>query len=437
MVIMEDIPKINTAIAEWMACLIFVLALPRRMSNLMTMFCMIGSLVLLIVIQTIIGIVPLYLWMVMMGVALIAMYGTIKLCCRLTSLEAGFYWAMAFMFAEFAASLEWQLYSFAVQSGYESDILQYFMLVICFGLTFGILLKMQLGKRNSELDLNVTKRDMYNVTSISIGAFLISNVSYVNISTPFSGKMSMEIFIIRTLVDFAGVILIVSLQDRMFDLQIRDEMKAINSMLQRQYDQYKRSRENVELINQKYHDLKHQIAFIRMEQDEKKKEEYLHKLESGVGILPDSHHTGNAILDTILAGKQIYCRQNGIQLNVVADGAKLGFMEVLDICSVFGNALDNAIESVEKLTDPEKRIVQVAVYTQSSFLMIRVENYYETMLHIRGDHYQTTKENMEYHGYGLKSIRYIAEKYGGSVKILTDDNCFSLRVLIPLPKDVE
>lgn len=437
MVIMENIPKISTAIAEWMACLIFVLALPKRRSNSVTAFCMLGSLALIVVIQEIIGIVPLYLWLVMMGVALIVMYGTIYLCCSLTPVEAGFYWAMAFMFAEFAASLAWQLYSFAVQSGYESGILQVIMHGVCYGLVFGILLKMQLGKTEAEIELNIAKRDVYNATSISIGAFLISNVSYVDINTPFSGKMSMEIFIIRTLVDFAGVILLISLQDRMVDQQIRDEMKAINSMLQHQYDQYKRSRENVELINQKYHDLKHQIAVIRMERDETKKQEYLHQLESGVESFTDSHQTGNAILDTILAGKQIYCQQNGVQLNVVADGAKLEFMEVMDICSVFGNALDNAIESVEKLTDPQMRIVQVAVFTQNSFLMIRVENYYETALQMRGNSYQTTKDDEGYHGYGLKSIRYVAEKYGGSVKILTEDNCFSLRVLIPLPETVQ
>ena len=104
----------------------------------------------------------------------------------------------------------------------------------------------------------------------------------------------------------------------------------------------------------------------------------------------------------------------------------------MDVCSIFGNTLDNAIESVEKLEDIQKRLIRLAVYTQNDFLMIRVENYYENDLQIENGTYKTTKQDKEFHGYGIKSIRYTAEKYGGYVSISTEENWFSLRVLIPL-----
>jgi sensor histidine kinase regulating citrate/malate metabolism len=108
-------------------------------------------------------------------------------------------------------------------------------------------------------------------------------------------------------------------------------------------------------------------------------------------------------------------------------------MEPMDISTLFGNALDNAIESVRKLPQEEKRLIHVAVARQKDFLRIRVENYYEGNLVFENGLPATTKEDKEYHGYGLKSIRSTVKKYGGSITIDTNENWFELRILIPLP----
>ena len=112
----------------------------------------------------------------------------------------------------------------------------------------------------------------------------------------------------------------------------------------------------------------------------------------------------------------------------------MDFIETMDICSIFGNALDNAIESVEKLADPQQRLIRVAVYTQNVFLIIRVENSCTAQLSVVDGEYRTTKRDKDMHGYGIKSIRYTAEKYGGSVSADCSDNWFHLSVLLPLPE---
>lgn len=435
MSVIRDIPKLYTALAEWLACLSFVLILPKRWSKGMTGGILALSLLMLCGIQYVIDIIPVKLWLLGMAVALGLMYATLLLCCRITPFDGGFYWAVAFIFAEFIASLDWQLYSFFAESGYDSYFHQAVFLLVFYGGPFCVLLRMQHRRLANQQALQVTKREVLSAAMVAVGAFLISNISYVNMHTPFSGRMSMEIFYIRTLVDLAGLIMLIGLQDRWQELQARKEVDAINGLLQRQYEQYRQSRENIELINRKYHDLKHQIHIIRTEKDEDKREEYLRQMESGMQSFGITHETGNAVLDTILATKQMYCIRQGINLTVVADGGKLDFIEVMDLCSVFGNALDNAIESVEKLAEEEKRLIRLAVYTQNNFLMIRVENYFETPLQMGQEGYETTKGDRDYHGYGLKSIRYMAEKYGGSVSIHPEENWFSLRVLIPLPEE--
>ncbi|MDR1072573.1 MAG: ATP-binding protein [Treponema sp.] len=117
------------------------------------------------------------------------------------------------------------------------------------------------------------------------------------------------------------------------------------------------------------------------------------------------------------------CKKNAISLACVADGALLNFMDVMDICSIFGNALDNAIEGVLKMEDYEKRLIHMDLYSQHNFILIRCENYFEN---------EITLEN-GFHGFGLKSIRYTTEKYGGSMTINTEDHWFILRILLPLP----
>lgn len=430
--IIQDIPKLYTALAEWLACLVFVLLLNRRWGRAATCCIMAASLTVLGVLQSWIGVAPIHLWIPGMIVAFAVMYGTMLLCCKAPAANIGFYWAIAFIFAEFAASLEWQFYSFYSSGLGDTALARGIFLILFYGVTFWTVYMLQRGRLNAVGSFQVTFKEMASAMVVSIGAFLISNISYVEPNSPLSGQSRAEIFYIRTLVDLAGGVMLIVQQDRWRDMQTRMELDSIHGLLQRQYEQYRQSRENIEAINRKYHDLKHQIGVIRLEANADKREEYLNQLEFGMEGIGPMQKTGNDVLDTILFSKQLYCAKHQIVMTVVADGAQLGFMEAMDICSIFGNALDNAIESVLKLKDKQKRLIRLAVYTQNSFLMIRAENYFEEPLQEEYGEFKTTKADQERHGYGIKSIRYTAEKYGGSVSIAVKDNWFHLRVLLPI-----
>lgn len=217
---------------------------------------------------------------------------------------------------------------------------------------------------------------------------------------------------------------------------MRQELQAINRILNQQYEQYQLSRDNIDLLNRKYHDLKHQINAIRLESDPEKKEAYLEEMETGIKMYEAQNKTGNSVLDTILASKSMYCVQNDINFTCVADGTLLAFIDVMDICTIFGNILDNAIESVEQLEDTGLRLIRTAVFAQNDFLMIRVENYCETELTMLDGLPVTTKGDKRFHGYGIKSIRYVVEKYEGTMTIHNENHWFTLRILIPLPNKI-
>ncbi|WP_435412066.1 ATP-binding protein [Pseudoflavonifractor intestinihominis] len=107
-------------------------------------------------------------------------------------------------------------------------------------------------------------------------------------------------------------------------------------------------------------------------------------------------------------------------------------MSESDIFTLFGNILDNAIEGVERLDDPDDRIIQLNVVGRNSFVQIREENYFRDGLLLSGQTLMTTKEDKEHHGYGMKSIALLVEKYGGHHKIETQENLFALDILLPM-----
>ncbi len=207
-------------------------------------------------------------------------------------------------------------------------------------------------------------------------------------------------------------------------------------MLQNQYVQYKQSRESIDLINYKYHDLKHQIAYLRSERDSAKREAYLDRMEEEIKQYEAQNKTGNAVLDTVLTSKSLYCAKHDITFTCVADGTLLEFMDVMDICNIFGNALDNAIECELKIPDKEKRLIHVTVSKQKNFLILRFENYFEGNLKTKDGDILTTKDEKEHHGYGIKSIRYIINKYDGALTVETKENWFEMKALIPIKNKI-
>ena len=84
------------------------------------------------------------------------------------------------------------------------------------------------------------------------------------------------------------------------------------------------------------------------------------------------------------------------------------------------------------MQDLEKRLIHLSVARQKGFVHIRLENTYAGELKFDGDLPITTKADSRNHGYGLKSIRQTAKKYGGSATVAAKGAWFELRILLPL-----
>ncbi len=213
---------------------------------------------------------------------------------------------------------------------------------------------------------------------------------------------------------------------------LRQEIEMMNLLHNNAREQYELSKENIALINQKCHDLKHQIRALRSATKEEW-EQYLAEIENQVQIYEAIVKTGNEVLDTILTEKSLYCKERGITVSCVADGSQMDFINTIDLYAILGNAIDNAIEAVEKILVPEQRQIDVMIYKKQQFLAIHVVNPIPERLVYEDELPVTTKRNKSDHGYGLKSIRYILRRYDGTLSISDEDGFFSLMLLIPIP----
>lgn len=222
------------------------------------------------------------------------------------------------------------------------------------------------------------------------------------------------------------------LQNELFKKSsMRKELDTLKLLQLQQKEQYDLAKENIELINRKCHDLKHQMAAMRRTGNGMEKERYMKEIEDSVRIYDCMIQTGNEVLDTILTEKSLICEANHITVQCVADGRSMDFIDPVDICALFGNALDNAIEGVSRIAETDRRLIDVLIHRKENFLVINITNPLAEALTFEEDLPQTTKEKNGYHGFGLKSIRYTAEKYGGAMAVDTKGGCFSLRVVIP------
>lgn len=220
------------------------------------------------------------------------------------------------------------------------------------------------------------------------------------------------------------------LQFGLFENQkLKQERDGIVMMLKNKEEQHDAFKDNMEFINMKCHDLKYQLSLLRAGSDAHT-EKSLDEIEKAVGFYDAFLHTGNETLDMVLTEKSLKCRKYNIKFECMAEGAALAFMEPSDLYSMIGNLLDNCIESVCKESDPDKRVIGITVTSRNNIASVHTENYCGATLKFVGGLPQTSKADKNMHGFGVKSVRYLAAKYGGTAVMKLEGGSFIVDVIM-------
>lgn len=428
-----DIPRIFTALAEWAACMVFILLLKRRpwAKGWRFIAACAGELFLQSVFLVETGRARMFLWGLFMLIAFLFMFAFIYACVDEAWSGCLFFSFFAFQAAEFSASFTWQVFGYGNIFYAFSRTWRVCLILLIYALLFSLLFFIGIFVIRKRSYPEIMPRDAVIGGILVLLAFGLSNLSFLVSEGPFAVEGILGLHYVRTIVDLCGVFALFFYLDHLHEQAVKLEMLEMDHVLKLQYNQYRNYQESIDLINRKYHDLKHEIAGLRSESDPETREAWIRAMEEELQDFKPATDTGNPVLNTLIAGKESRMYHNQITFTCVCDGQLLANLSVRDICTMFGNALDNAIEAAAQVKDPSCRFVHLTVARKKDFVMIQLRNtcgeepLFEDELPCSG-------KDGKYHGFGTKSIRQTARKYGGDATFSYTDGHFDVSILLPL-----
>lgn len=215
-----------------------------------------------------------------------------------------------------------------------------------------------------------------------------------------------------------------------FELYYKDNLKKdydiIQELRKEEKSQYVIAKDTIEMINIKCHDFRHQIRKLGQEQNiDINTITNVNKL---INIYDASIKTTNDALTVILSEKSISCLKNSIHFEPIVNGDYINFMSDEDIYSLFGNILDNAIEA-SKTVDENRRVISLRIKKIGNMVSVSARNEYSNLFDVVDGIPASTKKDKKNHGYGLKSIKLITEKYNGVFNIDYNEHSFTITLL--------
>ena len=234
--------------------------------------------------------------------------------------------------------------------------------------------------------------------------------------------------LLYTVLNYAALLMIANLDS------FRHENRTMHDFISNKMRYYEMSHEGIVSLQTKCHDLKHQIRAIRSEAGKARFDEYLNELEDSINEYSTVIECGNQTVDIVLTEKNILCYSNHVKFSYMIDGSLFNFLTEREIYSLFGNALDNALEAVTKIEDPEKRMITLRSNSRGGMIVLQVENTFAGDVSLTDDALPHTTKTGSGHGFGLRSIQRIAEKHGGTMTLRTEEGVFRLTVVMQ-PQD--
>lgn len=273
------------------------------------------------------------------------------------------------------------------------------------------------------------RRTTRNVIILSIATITLVNI-LICISRVYEGESPMLNIVTKILyVGFSFTILTICAG--IFSQSEQEEQIGVLHQLWRQdRAQFESVKANMDVINMKCHDLKHILDRI----EDKLTGEEAASLREAIQFYDANIKTGNEVLDVVLCEKAMTCQKSGISFSCMADGEKLDFLTPVQTYTLFGNIIDNAVEAVKPLP-LEERVISLSCWEEKDSLVVEESNYFSGRLELDHGLPATSKGDSSRHGFGTKSIQYIAAQYGGTMDIKVVDNMFFLTVRFPLGRN--
>ncbi len=251
-------PSYYYAISYWLSATLLISLNRNRINGWKKWAAEAGAFAAILIFMILTDGVQQILFLLTMLTIVVGIYLYFRAICGFENMVTVFYTIKAFIVGELCVSLCWQItyYVYDLLDGKGRQVL----MVCLYALLYLFVMLIERYRQIDMEEMHLTKREIFIPAFLALTVYTVSNLSYVSRDSIFSGSMAKDIFNIRTLVDLAGVILIYTFQLQLKEVQTRFEKDTLQNIMNMQYQSYQLSQESIDVVNQKYHDLKHQIT---------------------------------------------------------------------------------------------------------------------------------------------------------------------------------
>ena len=157
---------------------------------------------------------------------------------------------------------------------------------------------------------------------------------------------------------------------------------------------------------------------------------YYEKLKEMASFTSVKKFCNNSLLNAVINNKYQLFQTYNIDSSINIDIAENTFINDMDLCALFANSIDNAIEAVQKIEDESQRIIILKARVINNYFSYQIENTKQNRIIAKNNLLKSSKNNSFLHGFGLENIKDIVRKYHGTLDIQYSDNRFTLTIII-------
>lgn len=299
--------------------------------------------------------------------------------------------------------------------------------------TVALIIFIKLKHLNIQQILNLVSKKVKVITFLSLitSAFLLTIISespnFTNINKwNIIFKITISIFII--MVGIAFPILNINSYTKNYYKRQSDNLEKQFQVQAEYYSSLAKSNFELRQFRHDYNNMKIGISELIKEGKNKDALNMLdycdNQLLSAISIC--KFDTGNNIVDALLTDKQ--AKANAYNTQLFFKGAISNKINPTDLCVIFGNALDNAIEACEKIKSYESKAIQINCECTGGFMFLTIKNPVSKDIFIHNNTILTSKEDKKSHGFGLLSINQVTKKYDGNLSLSCINKEFTISI---------
>lgn len=311
-------------------------------------------------------------------------------------------------------------------------LLMLYIYILVYGIIYYAIVRTMRRGNNQKISNNNSKRTILMYLGVYFGMIgIIAGIQIVceSILRPmkeYSNLMSIYTFILYfcIFVLFVLSIMMIFIMSNLYEVGIlQNEREILEQLVHEKKVQYEFIKENTEMINQKCHEIKHQLKKLETAEDAERKR-MIHDVRNAVNFYDAVVKTGNEVLDTILTEKSVRCANRGIKFSCMVHMSEVNHIKLMDLYTMLDVTLNHAIESTTVLADNEKKLISLMITMVGDMIYISVENYFDKKMKFRKGYPVSIEKD-------IKNIQLIVRKYGGDIQFYTENQVCQLQIILP------